>query len=67
MSKKPLLKTAEERRQITRDWLTHCALEGIYPDAATLVEFEQVDASHMTAEDYLTYLNAKYPAKAQIK
>lgn len=68
MSNKPLPKTAEEHhRQVTRDWLANCALEGIYPDAETLAEFELVDSGKLSAEEYLTYLKAQYPAKTEVK
>jgi hypothetical protein len=63
MAKIELVKSKKSRSQITQEWLDNCALEGIFPDQKTLDEFAMVDASEMTPEQYLAYLNQKYPSK----
>lgn len=56
-----LEKPKKSRRETTEEWLDHCALEGIYPDQETLDEFALVDASDISPEEYLAYLNKQYP------
>ncbi len=64
MAKIELTKPQKTRQEITQQWLDNCALEGIFPDQQTLNEFAMVDASDMTPEQYLAYLNQKYPSKS---
>jgi len=63
MAKITLEKPKKSRRQVTQEWLDNCALEGIFPDQQTLDEFEKVDTSDITPEQYLDYLQKKYSPK----
>lgn len=60
MKKQLLVRPRKNRHGLTQEWLDNCALEGIFPDQQILNEFEMIDASDMTPEEYLTYLDQKY-------
>lgn len=64
MAKIDWVKAQKAHQETTQEWLDNCALEGIFPGQQTLNELAMVDASDMTSEQYLAYLNQKYPSKS---